>query len=362
MAGSSNFKIFDENLVNIMDDTAYAASTYRTQGAVSGVAPSNVHNKLYRQTSILSAAIAEVAKNRGEVVSDADFNNLVAALTTAFGTELIDKNMWKASKAYVVGDIVDAPTLSNWAILECSVAGTTGTSEPTWGTTVGATITDNTVSWILKRKSNNINYGQQIYDVVGTYTFTAPVDGLYKVTVVGGGGGAGGAKSTSATYRAMSGGGGGAGCAIKTIFINKNTSITVTIGAGGIAGVGTTPTYGGVGGTSSFGEFCSATGGGGGVSVTATTVSIAAGACGSGSGTNGNINIRGGAGETGKIYPIQGGVGGTSYFCGGTNGQSIDNTIGYTGLNFGGGGGGAVAFNSTVNGGAGAGGIVIIEW
>jgi hypothetical protein len=55
---------------------------------------------------------------------------------------------WVASTAYVVGDI-RKPTNANETGLYyyCSVAGTSSGSEPTWPTTVGNTVTDNTVTW-----------------------------------------------------------------------------------------------------------------------------------------------------------------------------------------------------------------------
>lgn len=53
---------------------------------------------------------------------------------------------WAASTAKTLGMVV-RPTTSNGFFYYCTVAGTTGTSEPTWPTTVGNTVTDGGVTW-----------------------------------------------------------------------------------------------------------------------------------------------------------------------------------------------------------------------
>jgi len=56
---------------------------------------------------------------------------------------------WQASTDYAVGDKV-VPTSDNTYYYECTVAGTSGSSEPTWPTTVGDTVTDGSVTWECK--------------------------------------------------------------------------------------------------------------------------------------------------------------------------------------------------------------------
>lgn len=53
---------------------------------------------------------------------------------------------WEASTAYIVGDKVRTPA-DNKHIYLCTVAGTSGSSAPTWPTTSWGTITDNTATW-----------------------------------------------------------------------------------------------------------------------------------------------------------------------------------------------------------------------
>ena len=58
---------------------------------------------------------------------------------------------WQASTAYAVGDVV-VPTSGkeNGFRYECTTAGTSGSSEPTWPTSEGATKTDGTVTWTTR--------------------------------------------------------------------------------------------------------------------------------------------------------------------------------------------------------------------
>lgn len=62
---------------------------------------------------------------------------------------------WAAATAYTVRTTGDAitgsvvkPTTPNGRYFYCSVAGTSGGSEPSWNTTLGATTTDGSVTWV----------------------------------------------------------------------------------------------------------------------------------------------------------------------------------------------------------------------
>lgn len=81
MAGSTNFKVFNQNLTNMMDDANYNTSNYRLNGAVSGLAPSNIHNKLYYQVSTMVAALAQSLANKGYDVLDNNYANLITVLS-----------------------------------------------------------------------------------------------------------------------------------------------------------------------------------------------------------------------------------------------------------------------------------------
>ena len=55
---------------------------------------------------------------------------------------------WAANTAYVVGDVVRATTLQpTGLVFECTVAGTSASTQPSWPTDIGSTITDGGVTW-----------------------------------------------------------------------------------------------------------------------------------------------------------------------------------------------------------------------
>ena len=174
----------------------------------------------------------------------------------------------------------------------------------------------------------------QVFTSSGTWTKPAGCNSV-EVTVVGGGGG-----SPSIGGPNVYTGGGGGGASIKRITSTLTTSVTVTVGAGG----GTAP---GAGGTSSFGAYCSASGGSAGSSYTYSSASFLPGSTG-GMGANGDINFGGEASEglaCTSASPTILGNGGGSYL--GAGGKSSN-----AGGNYGGGGGAQKA---------GASGVVIVK-
>lgn len=66
---------------------------------------------------------------------------------------LLGAATWQASTAYSSGTYVvpttfgSIPVLNPGRIWKCTTAGTSGSTQPTWGTTAGATNTDGTATW-----------------------------------------------------------------------------------------------------------------------------------------------------------------------------------------------------------------------
>jgi len=56
---------------------------------------------------------------------------------------------WTASTAFAVGNIRRSTTLqASGLVFQCTVAGTSGATEPSWATDIGSYVTDNTVTWV----------------------------------------------------------------------------------------------------------------------------------------------------------------------------------------------------------------------
>ena len=149
-----------------------------------------------------------------------------------------------------------------------------------------------------------------VFQTSGSWTVPSGITKC-KVTVIGGGAGGGGTGSA---------GGGAGGCAIKICTVTPGASVTITIGAGGATGSSGAVT----GGTSSFGAFCSATGGSNPVSNTKTGLG--------GLGVSGDINMRGGPSYV--DYANGTTSGGNSFFVGG---GGVDDPTPQTGIMGGGG-------------------------
>lgn len=69
---NNNFKVFNEAKNNIMSDTEYNTHIQRRSGVTSGVAISSLHNKLYRQTSIVAKAVADFVASQELDATDND--------------------------------------------------------------------------------------------------------------------------------------------------------------------------------------------------------------------------------------------------------------------------------------------------
>lgn len=226
----------------------------------------------------------------------------------------------------------------------------------------------------------------QVFATPGTFSgasgFTVPAGvTAVKVTVIGGGGGGGSASNNSSA----GGGGGGGGMAVKWVTgLTPGDQITVTVGAGGSAAS--------AGGTSSFAAYCSATGGSGGTSNVTGSSGGGAGGAGSGgdlnfTGVNGSstltytfgtcpgttVRISGAGGATQGDNIVRFGnstttqsslivnLGSRGQWGGGGSGRTSEGA-GTAGDGYGSGGSGAFRATTTQTGGAGSGGLVVVEW
>ena len=81
---TQNFQIFDESLTDIDTDLEYQAESQRINGVTPGLASPKLHNKLYRQCSVMAYAIASVLAARGFNAMDDDPAALVDSIQRAF--------------------------------------------------------------------------------------------------------------------------------------------------------------------------------------------------------------------------------------------------------------------------------------
>ena len=204
---------------------------------------------------------------------------------------------------------------------------------------------------------------------VGTTTWTAPANiSSTWVLVVAGGGGGGGDEG---------GGGGGGGYLENSSFaITGGSSISISVGDGGIAGTDDSAP-GGNGGDSIFSTLTAKGGGGGGTaanSVVANRNGRSGGSGGGGAGENVSITTGGAASPAGQGFAGGGGKRLTGFGGGGASEAGESTAAGYGGdgkassitgtsvTRAGGGGGGGGSGGGALAGYSGGSGIVIIRY
>lgn len=104
---TNNFLIFDESLNAIDTDQEYLAESQRLNGVTPGLASPKMHNKLYRQCSVMAYAIANVLAARGFNADDSDPAGLVNAIQRAFAFS-VNGNVPNASGAVTAVRPIDA--------------------------------------------------------------------------------------------------------------------------------------------------------------------------------------------------------------------------------------------------------------
>ncbi|MBG0508913.1 hypothetical protein I3J13_09065 [Agrobacterium sp. MOPV5] len=218
------------------------------------------------------------------------------------------------------------------------------------GTNVQVTFASAMLTERLNKGSTIVSYG-----AAGSFSWNPPanVRSVF-VRVWGGGAGGGGNQNTGA-----GGGGGGGGYAEGYVAVTPGTPVTVVVGAGGAGGLNSTAQNGVAGGSSSFGPSVSASGGTGGAGALNGTQGASGGG---GTGVGGQRQAMGGQGSSGSwVFNASYGIGGSggAAAAGGGPGGGISSGLPASGqAPGGGGGGGAMNFS----GGAGAAGLVTIEY
>ncbi len=115
---NNNFKVFDENQTNIMSDEEYALHTQRADGVQSGVANSQLHNKIYRQATIMVKALADFIASQEYDATDADAALLAQNLRDAlskFARAPLNTHKTKTPLDHPDGSVT-TPKLSNTGV------------------------------------------------------------------------------------------------------------------------------------------------------------------------------------------------------------------------------------------------------
>jgi hypothetical protein len=70
------------------------------------------------------------------------------SMSEEFRTFVMDFNPWQSNRFYSAGQTTRViPVVANGYVYECSVSGTSGVTEPSWPTTINATVTDGSITW-----------------------------------------------------------------------------------------------------------------------------------------------------------------------------------------------------------------------
>jgi flagellar hook protein FlgE len=96
-------------------------------------------------------------------------------------SDLTPPPTWAASTAYTLGQTV-APVTANGHIYQCTVAGTSGATQPTWPTN-GGTVTDGGVTWTDMGTETTIKTTQLTFDSNGN--LTSPTGNVTGITASG---------------------------------------------------------------------------------------------------------------------------------------------------------------------------------
>ena len=126
-----NFQIFDESMTDTMTDVDYQSDTQRTNGVIPGVADPLLHNKLYRQCSVMAYAIAQTIVARGYNADDSDPVALVNAIQRTFAFS-VNGNVPNASGAVTAVRPIDAWPIGSIFITASSTNPATLLGGGTW--------------------------------------------------------------------------------------------------------------------------------------------------------------------------------------------------------------------------------------
>lgn len=162
MAGTSNFLIFNEAMdpTKVDTDVEYLAEGQRLNGVTPGLATPKMHNKLYRQCSVMAYAIASVLAARGFNADDSDPAGLANAIQRAFAftvngsapnasgavTAVRPIDAWPVGSVFITLDNRNPSAIlggGNWTQIKGRYLLAASTGNPVDGTTTVGAMTKN---------------------------------------------------------------------------------------------------------------------------------------------------------------------------------------------------------------------------
>ena len=195
---TQNFQIFDESLTAIDSDLEYQSEPQRINGVTPGLASPKLHNKLYRQCSVMAYAIASVLAARGFDAKDNDPAALVNAIQRAFAFT-VNGNKPNASGAITAVRPIDSWPVGSLFMTFNNTNPATLLGGGTWvqikGRYLLAADTGDTVDGVTTVGAHTKN----VPLVSHTHNFTTDASGIHSHLVSGWTGGAGAHSHTRGT-------------------------------------------------------------------------------------------------------------------------------------------------------------------
>ena len=179
-----NFQIFDESMTDTMTDIDYQTDTQRTNGVIPGVADPLLHNKLYRQCSVMAYAIAQTIVARGYNASDSDPVALVNAIQRTFAFS-VNGNVPNASGAVTAVRPIDAWPVGSLFMTFSSTNPSTLLGGGTWTQIKGKYIIAADTGYTVDGSTTYGAMTKNVPLVAHTHTFTTAAGGAHSHTITG---------------------------------------------------------------------------------------------------------------------------------------------------------------------------------
>lgn len=184
----TNIQVFNAGYQNIMDDDNYNVNVQRTRGVTAGIADPLLHNKLYRQTSIMAKALADYIVSQGQDCLDTDLNAITNAFTKALETHT------RKNTGVLVTESKTAANTADWNTLTESrtykISGATFAADkhqPVWASGTGELVVlkngDDTIAQVYYANSTEFDKAGAYHriNIGGAWT-----DWVYNITNKGG--------------------------------------------------------------------------------------------------------------------------------------------------------------------------------